>query len=233
MRPAAPDVRRIAPAGDAALVLELPARIDPAVNARAARIAAALGQRWGAILRDVVVGYATVTVYFDPLRIDAGWLETEMGAAAAEAAAAEDDDDRGTAGLIEVPVCYEADLAPDLEAVAAFARCSCEEVIARHVERAYRVYMLGFVPGFAYLGDVDERIAAPRRPDPRAAVPAGAVAIAGRQTGVYPAETPGGWNIIGRTRVAPYDPARTPSSLFRPGETVRFVRVSRERYDEG
>ena len=227
----APEVRRIAAAGDAALVLELPPRIDPAVNARAAGIAAALQQRWGAILRDVVVGYATVTVHFDPLRIDARWLEAEMASAAAEAATAEDGEG-SAAGLIEVPVCYDPELAPDLEAVAAFARCSPEEVIARHVERTYRVYMLGFVPGFAYLGEVDARIAAPRRADPRPAVPAGAVAIAGRQTGIYPAETPGGWNIIGRTRVRPYDAARTPASLFRPGERVRFVRVARARFDE-
>ena len=229
---ATPDVRRIAAAGDAALVLELPSVIDPDVNAAAAGIAAVLAQRWGSLLRDVVVGYATVTVHFDPLRVDARWLEAEMGAAAAEAAAAAADDS-SAAGVVEVPVCYDAELAPDLEAVAAFGRCPGEEVIARHLERAYRVYMLGFVPGFAYLGEVDERIAAPRRADPRPAVPAGAVGIAGRQTGVYPAETPGGWNIIGRTRVTPYDAARRPSSLFRPGDTVRFVRVSRARFDEG
>ncbi len=101
--------------------------------------------------------------------------------------------------LVEVPVCYGGDLGPDLADVAAFAGCSEADVIAAHTGRDYRVYMVGFVPGFAYMAEVEPRIAAPRRSTPRMAVPTGSVAIAGGQTGVYPAATPGGWNIIGRT----------------------------------
>jgi inhibitor of KinA len=222
-----PEVVRIAAAGDSALVLELPSRIDPAINDHASAVATTLLTRWATILRDVVVGYCTVTVYFDPLHIDARWLESEMEAAAAQTVGG----DIVPGALVDVPVCYEEDLAPDLADVAAFGGCSAEEVIALHAAATYRVYMVGFIPGFAYLAEVDHRIAAPRRSTPRTAVPAGSVAIAGGQTAIYPAVTPGGWNIIGRTPLKPYDPARPEPCLFRPGDMVRFVRISREEFD--
>jgi len=110
--------------------------------------------------------------------------------------------------------------------VARFAGCTTEEVVARHAAVTYRVYLVGFVPGFAYMAEVDHRIAAPRRATPRTAVPAGAVAIAGGQTGIYPDVTPGGWNIIGRTPLRPFDAARTEPSLLKPGDQVRFRPVS-------
>jgi inhibitor of KinA len=132
-----------------------------------------------------------------------------------------------------VPVCYDADLAPDLAGVAAFGGCSTDEVVALHTGRVYRVYMVGFIPGFAYLAEVDPRIAAPRRATPRTAVPAGSVAIAGGQTGIYPAVTPGGWNIIGRTALKPYDPGRADSLLFHVGAEVRFRAVTRTEFERG
>ena len=215
---------RIAAAGDSALIAEFPQRIDPEINGRAVTLALRLRQQWGAVLRDVVVGYCTVTAYFDPLHVDARWLEAEIRTAA--------DEDGDAAPVpsrtIEIPVCYDGDLGPDLEEVAAFGSCSVEDVIARHSGRAYRVYMVGFVPGFAYLAEVDARIAAPRRVTPRTLVPPLSVAIAGGQTGIYPRATPGGWNIIGRTSAIPYDPDRADPSLLRVGDEVRFVRVSRE-----
>ena len=122
-----------------------------------------------------------------------------------------------------MPVCYDLALGPDLEDVAAFGACSIEDVIALHASRTYRVYMVGFIPGFAYLAEVDQRIARPRRAAPRTAVPAGSVAIAGGQTGIYPKVTPGGWNIIGRTPLKPYDPDRDDPFLFRVGDDVRFM----------
>lgn len=218
---------RISIAGDSALMLELPQRIDPAINDRARRAAGELRDRWGSILRDVVVGYCTVTVYFDPLRLDARWLESELQAAAA--AAGEGETNRGA--LVEIPTCYDPDLAPDLPDVAAFAGCTAEEVVRRHSSAEYRVYTIGFIPGFAYLAEVHASIAAPRRTSPRALVAAGSVGIAGGQTGIYPASTPGGWNLIGRTWVKPYDPEREPPVLFRIGDTVRFVPVTREEFD--
>ncbi len=189
---------RILPAGDAALVVELPERIDAELNAWCVALSRALVFRLGTIVRDVVVGYCSVTVYFDPLRVDAAWLEREVAASAGDV----DVEDAPKGPLIEVPVCYGGDAGPDLADVAAFAACSEAEAIELHAGREYRVYMVGFVPGFAYMAEVEPRIAAPRRASPRTAVPAGSVAIAGGQTGIYPAVTPGGWNIIGRTLAA-------------------------------
>ena len=218
---------RVAPAGDAALVAEFPPRIDPAINDRCRTVAAELRSRWGAILRDVVIGYCTVTVYFDPVRIDSRWLESEIRAAALTL----DETDPNGVAVVQVPVCYEGDLAPDLGDVASFGGRSPDEVIALHTGREYRVYLVGFIPGFAYMAEVDPAIAAPRRSTPRTAVPAGSVAIAGGQTGIYPAVTPGGWNIIGRTTVKPYDPERVEPFLFKAGDRVQFVRVSRSDFD--
>jgi KipI family sensor histidine kinase inhibitor len=124
---------------------------------------------------------------------------------------------------IDIPVIYGGAGGPDLEAVAELAGCPVSEVIARHAARTYRVYMLGFVPGFAYMGTVDPAIAAPRHRVPRERVPAGSVGIAGQQTGVYPVESPGGWQLIGRTSTVMFDAARTPPSLLSPGDRVRFV----------
>jgi inhibitor of KinA len=220
---------RVAAAGDSALVAEFPGRIDPEINERASALAHRLRWRWGGILRDVVVGYCTVTVYFDPLRVDAPWLESEIHAAAGPSRQTM----RTGNAVVEIPVCYEGDLAPDLADVAAFGGCSTEEVVALHTGRIYRVYMVGFIPGFAYLAEVDSRIAAPRRATPRTAVPAGAVAIAGGQTGIYPAVTPGGWNIVGRTARKPFDPTRSDPFLFEVGAEVRFRAVSRAEFEQG
>ena len=128
--------------------------------------------------------------------------------------------------MIEIPVQYGGDGGPDLNAVAGHAGCSEQEVIARHTQRTYRVYMLGFVPGFAYMGRVDPAIAAPRHRVPRERVPAGSVGIAGGQTGVYPVDSPGGWQLIGRTATVMFDANRAAPSLLAPGDLVRFVAVA-------
>ena len=171
-------------------------------------------------MRDVVVGYCSVTVYFDPLRMDAAWLEAEVRALAERTAGA---GEPAEGRLIEVPVCYGGEYGPDLADVAAFAGCSVDEV-DRAALRRRRIasIMVGFVPGFAYMASVDPRIAAPRRTTPRTAVPAGSVAVAAGQTGVYPSETPGGWHLIGRTPVKPYDAVARGAVPLQPGDRVRF-----------
>ncbi len=209
---------RIQSAGDAALVVELPEVIDPEVNEWCVALAEGLAAHLGTIARDVVIGYCSVTVFFDPLAVDVKWLEAEI----AECAASVDVSNAAVGATVEVPVYYGGSAGPDLADVARFAGCSEAEVIALHAEREYRVYMVGFVPGFAYMAEVDSRIAAPRRASPRTAVPAGSVAIAGGQTGVYPSVTPGGWNIIGRTPIKPFDPNRSEPFLFKSGDRVRF-----------
>ena len=209
---------RIRLTGDAAVTLEFAPRIDPGINARvvaaAARVTA--GRHRG--VRDVVPGYHAVTVYFDPLRADAGrvWtaLEEAVTTPAVEADASRE---------VVIPVRYGGGgEGPDLEEVAAFAGCSAAEVIRRHTATTYRVYMVGYLHGFAYLGIVDPRIAMPRRETPRLVVPAGSVGIAGRQTGVYPTAAPGGWRLIGRTAARVFDALRHPPGLFGPGDRVRF-----------
>ena len=221
------DPLRIIASGDAALVVELPQRVDPVINAFLVALADAVRARCGSSVRDAVVGYCTLTVYFDPFRVDPRWMEGEIRAVASDADAAPDVE----GARLEIPVCYGGDLGPDLEDVAARIGSSPQEVIALHTSREYRVYVVGFVPGFAYMGTVDERLNLPRRSSPRTRVPAGSVAIAAGQTGIYPMETPGGWHILGRTPVRPFDPRRNPPVLFAPGDLVRFVSISREQFD--
>jgi len=185
-------------------------------------VAGDLASQGDCAIRDLVVGYASVTVYFDPLAVGPTEVEERLRRAATLRAGA-----TVTAGRrVDVPVHYGGEDGPDVEDVAAFARCSSEEVIARHAAREYRVFMLGFLPGFPYMGIVDERIALPRRATPRLAVPAGSVGIAGLQTGIYPVESPGGWRLIGRTSLGLFDPGARPPSLLQAGDIVRFLRAS-------
>ncbi len=213
---------RILPAGDAAILVALPPQIDPAANAWCVAFAEEVIRRHGTALRDAVVGYCSVTVYFDPIRTDPEWLEGELRDAATGMPTAAVRD----GATVDVPVVYGGVFGPDLQDVADFAGCSTDEVVDRHSSRSYRVYLVGFVPGFAYMAEVDSRIAAPRRSTPRTSVPAGSVAIAGGQTGIYPDTTPGGWNIIGRTPLRPFDPSRDEPSLFKAGDQVRFHPIS-------
>jgi KipI family sensor histidine kinase inhibitor len=214
------------PAGDAAWLVELPERLDPVVNARAIDIASRVtGARLPFVL-DVVVGYRSVMVYVDPMAKGAGTIAGRLRSIASERAG----DTLARGASIEVPVCYSGVFGPDLPDIAAFARCDIAEVIERHLSVEYRVFVVGFVPGFAYMAPVDPRIAAPRRSSPRLKVPRGSVAIAAGQTGIYPAETPGGWNLIGRTPVRPYAPDRSDPFLFKPGDHVRFKRISEAEY---
>ena len=218
---------RIVPAGDAALLVELPARIDPAVSSRAVALARAVRSRCGASVRDVVVGYCSVTVYFDPLHVDATALEAEVR----QTAKALPDGAIEQGALIDVDVCYGGEFGPDLADVAALAKATEEEVVALHSQTTYRVYVVGFVPGFPYMASVHPRLALPRRATPRTRVPAGSVAIAAGQTGIYPIETPGGWHLIGRTGVKPYDASRAEPFLFKPGDRVRFHAVNRTEFN--
>jgi KipI family sensor histidine kinase inhibitor len=180
--------------------------------------AAAIGREALTGVLDVLPTYRTVAVYFDPLEGDVDVIRAAMERAADAPAS----DVPGA--LVEVPVVYGGVHGPDLDVVAAFAGVSEEEVVLRHTASEYRVFMLGFLPGFAYLGSVPSSIAAPRRSSPRVRVPAGSVGIAGLQTGVYPFEAPGGWQIIGRTPMPMFDPRRAEPARLAPGDRVRFVR---------
>jgi len=213
---------RLVMAGDAALIVEFEERIDEAINRRGQMLAASItAQCIGGVL-DVVPTFRSVAVYFDPLETDVDALRATVAADIERVRPVE------PADTIEhrrhrVPVKYGGEAGPDLSAVAEWSKLSEDEVIARHHGREYQVFMLGFMPGFAYLGTVDDRIAAPRLDTPRATVPAGSVAIAGRQGGIYPSDTPGGWRILGRTPVTVFDIQREDPFLFAPGDIVQFV----------
>jgi KipI family sensor histidine kinase inhibitor len=219
---------RFVPAGDSAVIVEFEDRIDERINAQAIGLASAVESARLAGVRDVVPTYRTVAVYFDPLRTDhqalTDLLEREAGAV----------DGRRSGPRAgrphDIPVCYGGDFGPDLADVAAQARLSEAQVIASHSGTVYRVFMMGFVPGFTYLGTVDPAIAVPRRATPRRRVPAGSVGIAGLQTGIYPAETPGGWQLVGRTPLKLFDLARASPFLLKPGDTVRFHPITAGDY---
>jgi KipI family sensor histidine kinase inhibitor len=205
---------RLLPYGEAAWLLELEQRIDERVVARAAAIADAWEQAGHGT---ATPAYASVLLRYDPLR-----TEPEAAAAAARTiAAAIGDAALPTGRRIEIPVRYDG---PDLADVAAASGCNPDELAALHAGRDYRAYFLGFLPGYAYCGELDPRIIATRLEVPRPRVPAGSVAVADGQTAIYPFESPGGWRIIGSTEQRVFDPAADRPALIQPGDTVRFVR---------
>jgi inhibitor of KinA len=218
---------RIVAAGDAAWLVEWPARIDPALSAGAVALAETIKHTHGRLVRDVVVGYCSVTVYFDPIHVDGEDMAAGLRQLALEL------DVRGVSDgkLVDVDVCYGGEFGPDLPGVAEQIGATEQEVVGLHTAPTYRVYVVGFVPGFPYMASVDARLALPRRATPRTRVPAGSVAIAAGQTGIYPTETPGGWHLIGRTRVKPYDDSRAEPFLFKPGDRVRFHAIDRAEFE--
>jgi inhibitor of KinA len=217
---------RIVPAGDSAVIVEFEERIDPDVNARTIGLAESIQTAALSGVRDVVPTYRSVAVYFDPLRVDYNALIRCIEAEGAHPARQREK----KRDPLRIPVCYGGEFGPDLGNVAAFAQMSEAEVIAVHTANTYRVFMLGFVPGFAYLGIVDKRIAMPRHSTPRVRVPLGTVGIAGVQTGIYPAETPGGWQLIGRTPLKPFDASRADPFLMKAGDAVQFYAIDVDEF---
>jgi len=190
-------------------------------------------------MEEMVPSYTTLTLYYDPQRIrrsEAGALAGTVSDWVAKALA-----DRLAVGVdteaeplmspMEVPVCYEGPYSPDLYVVAGHVGLSTKEVIDLHTSVTYRVYLIGFVPGFPYMGMTDPRLEVPRRREPRLRVAPGSVGLAGRQTGIYPLETPGGWQVIGRTPLRLFDARRAPCCLLEAGMRVRFRRIGKEEFE--
>ncbi len=203
---------RIQPLGDTALLAELSTRLDTAINTRAIALAAALKKRRD--VRQAIAGYASVTVHFDP---ELATHESLAAAIKRLAAKRPPMDEPGR--LHRIPVIYDG---PDIAEVAARLQLSRERIVEIHSRPIYRVFLVGFVPGWAYLGPLPEELGLPRRDVPRTRVPAGSVAMAGRQTGIYPLPSPGGWHLIGRTSVKLFLPDADPPCLFRAGDRVKF-----------
>jgi KipI family sensor histidine kinase inhibitor len=194
--------------------------VDVETSARVLQLATwIVGQRWAGV-RDVVPALTSLAVHLSPECADGGEVERMLAEHLTQPAAAPDVE----GPVIEIAVSYGGADGPDLAAIADAVHLDCDEVVRRHCAVTYRVFMLGFLPGFPYLGPVDPSIQVPRLAVPRTRVAAGSVGLAGPQTGIYPVESPGGWQIVGRTPEVLFDVARTPPARLMPGDRVRFVR---------
>ncbi|WP_025322153.1 5-oxoprolinase subunit PxpB [Deferrisoma camini] len=218
MTPAPWQRPRILPCGETALTVEVGDAIAPEIHERVVALARALEGIRGVIAR--VPTYRSVFVEYDPLEVSYEALALEVERAWSDLTRSPPR--ASSPRVIEIPVCYDPEFGPDLAEVARRHGLTPAEVVEIHTAPAYRVYMLGFMPGFLFLGGLSPRIHTPRRAEPRARVPAGSVGIAGPQTGVYSLDSPGGWQIIGRTPLRMFDPQRQPPARAVPGMGVRF-----------
>ena len=225
---------RIEPMGDRCLIVEFGQRVDEEINRTARSVADYLMAHPIEGVVDVVPAFTSVAVHYRPEALPDSSarepphrrLRGRIEAILAQGVARPRDVPR----LVEVPVCYGDAFGPDLAEVAAACGLSPEQVIELHGASPHVVYMLGFAPGFPYLGGLDPRLAMPRRATPRTRIPAGTVAIAREQTAIYSLETPGGWNLIGRTPLKLFTPQASPPCLLQLGDSVRFVPISLERF---
>jgi inhibitor of KinA len=239
----------ITPLGDSALIIRVSENFehapDETLNAVLATQRCLEAAQLPGVL-EVAPAYTTVCIFYDPARAaSAGapienifaWLAKRIREAVVEArvltrtpnASAEDSGPYTRA--IEIPVCYEAEFAPDLEEVARHAGIHWKEVVDLHCSADYRVHCVGFTPGFPFLGGLSPKLTTPRRSTPRKEIPAGSVAIGGAQTGIYPVKSPGGWNVIGRTPLHLFDPRKNPPTLLRAGDRACFRSITREQFE--
>ncbi|MGN6648471.1 5-oxoprolinase subunit PxpB [Trinickia sp.] len=207
---------RIYPFGDSALVCEAPAPATLECQQRIWALAQVVRQ-WAHVV-EVVPGMNNLTIVFDPMSADLESRAAELSLAWAKAVGV-----RSSTRQVDIPVRYGGEDGPDLQIVADHTGLTVEEVVRRHSGAEYIVFFVGFQPGFAYLGSLDASLHTPRRAIPRLEVPAGSVGIGGAQTGIYPAASPGGWQLIGRTPSVLFDPMRDPPTLLQPGDCVRFT----------
>jgi len=215
--------------GDACLVVEFGDGIDRGLNALVHQCRKTLMAGAPGWLVDSVPTYRSLAVFLDPATQDRSavveYLRRCLPDPSAPLLRSEGD-------LIEIPVCYGGEFGPDLEYVACHTGYSADEVVRLHSVQEYYVYMLGFTPGFTYLGGMDPTLETPRLKEPRISIPAGSVGIAGRQTGIYPIASPGGWQLIGRTPLVLFDPARDPVVLVNAGMRLRFASITEEQFHE-
>ncbi|MBN2047622.1 MAG: 5-oxoprolinase subunit PxpB [Anaerolineaceae bacterium] len=216
-----PNQLDIKPVGEFALTVEFDAVIHPDINAQVYALEHILLDSALPGIIETVPCYHSLLIYFDPFSISESHLRKEIE----ERVARLDHRVNRNTRIIEVPTLYGGECGPDLAFVADHNGLSEAEVIHRHSSRIYPIYMMGFTPGFPYLGEMDPRIAAPRLGTPRVLIPAGSVGIAGEQTGIYSIDSPGGWRIIGRTPLQLFDPRRENPFLFAPGDRIQFVPI--------
>ena len=221
----------IFPLGDSALTIDFGNRIDEELNKKVLQLFNRL-QNFSPFIKDIIPAYSSLTLYYDVLSLQQNEGSAFEAIKKLIEPVLKEENDIGLrkARLVRIPVCYAKQFAPDLEDLVLQKNITKEEIIRLHTTATYRIYMIGFLPGFPYLGKVDERIAVPRRKQPRTMVPAGAVGIAGEQTGIYPLASPGGWNIIGQTPVALFDANRAKAVLLQPGDEVSFYSITEDEF---
>jgi len=217
----------LAPLGDSAITIEFGDKIDPCINARVIAFAETVAAQGWVGIRDIVPTYRSVTIYFDAIQ----WTVSALANRLKRLPRPSSGSSVPGGTLHTIPVLYGGDWGPDLTELATFAGLTPTEAIRLHTSVRYRVYMLGFSPGFPYLGLVPKRLAMPRLSTPRTKVPAGSVGIADRQTGIYPSSTPGGWRLIGRTPIPLYRKTNSSPFLLKPGDLVQFQSIDRTQFD--
>lgn len=233
------------PLGDSAILVQFGSEMNPDTHVKVRTLTAHLDAHPFDGLVECVPAFTSVTIFYDPLRIrqmhkeqrkSMSSMEKEASpyqivrSIVEELAAGLEQKTEAKPRVVDIPVCYGGELGPDLEAVAEYHGLSTHDVIDIHSQAEYLVYMIGFAPGFPYLGGMSEKIATPRHASPRLSIAAGSVGIAGKQTGVYPISTPGGWQIIGRTPVDLFQPEQNPPTLLQSGDIVRFKPISLDEY---
>lgn len=219
---------KILTAGDSSLLIQFDSIIDPAVNARIAATVQLMREQQIEGVVDIIPAFCSLLINYDPRVISYDEMKTRMEKIlSVEVAAGE-----RRKKIYEIPVCYGGEYGPDLNTIAEHAGLTPAEVIDIHTSADYLIYMLGFLPGFTYLGGLDERIHTPRLANPRVRIPAGSVGIGGSQTGIYPMDSPGGWQLMGMTPVKTYDPNREIPILVEAGDYIRFVAVDEQEYEK-
>ena len=213
--------------GDRALVMEFGNSISEEINSRIRSVGIAIEKSGINGITEIVPTYRSLMVHYDPMVIEYDVLLEKLAALEEQLESVE----LPSPCTYEIPTLYGGEFGPDMENVAKHNELTKEQVIEIHTSRDYLIYMLGFTPGFPYLGGMDERIATPRLKIPRTRIDAGSVGIASAQTGVYPIDSPGGWQLIGRTPIKLYDPYRENPILLKAGNYIRFIRIDREEYD--
>ena len=212
--------------GDKAIFVEFGDAIDPKLNRRVRHLKLSIEKASIPGITETVPTYRSLLVYFEPLQINARKLRATLHSLVQSLVESEIPKPK----LIEIPTVYGGEYGPDLEFVAARNSLSTSEVVQIHTGTPYLTYMIGFIPGFPYLGGMSPKIATPRLETPRTKIPAGSVGIAGSQTGIYPAESPGGWRLIGRTPLQLFDPRREPPALFQTGDYLNFISITPEEF---
>ena len=217
---------RILTAGDSSLLVEFGKEISPEINRKITATVQLMKEQHIEGVVDVIPAFCSLLVNYDPRVITYDEIKKRMQNLVKVDVRSSEEKKK----IFEIPVCYGGEYGPDIENIAEHAGLSVEEVIKIHSSRDYLIYMLGFLPGFCYLGGLDERIHTPRLANPRIKINAGSVGIGGSQTGIYPLDSPGGWQLMGMTPVKTYDPKREAPILVEAGDYIRFVPIEEDEY---